>query len=349
MSILGIILILLAGFSQGTFGLGMKHQKPLSWAHFWLIYTFFGMLIIPILWGVFSTSAFWPILLATPHEVIFKAIGLGFLWGIGGILFGKSVEYVGISITNGVVMGLAGGLGAIIPLMGIPGVSSSPSFIWVIVGVAMMLVGVGFSAYAGIIRDKESHLSSPPSDTTARVSGIASQGSTIGLLIVILAGVLSSLLNVGFEAANPMVKIATDMGVSTSAAGLPARAIVVFGGFLMNAGYALYILLTSKNNQVSTDTISEPQATVKANLWAIFTGLLWFLPLGLSGIVAARIGVLGNTITWPVMLSLSLVFGNVWGYMTDEWKGAQKAFMWMIASSVILIVSCLILTFKDLL
>lgn len=339
MSILGIILLLFAGFSQGTFGLGMKHQKPLSWANFWLIYTCFGMLIFPVAWGMASTGEFWNIICNTSSDILFKAIGLGFLWGIGGILFGKSVQYMGISITNGVVMGLAGGLGAIIPLMGIPGITESPSFVWVIIGVGMMLIGVGCSAFAGILREKGNK-------QTATSAESAPKGGTIGLIIVVLSGVLSALLNVGFEAATPMVQAALDSGVDVSAAGLPSRAVVVFGGFLMNAGYALYVLFTAPKETVVADA---GETKGKAVMWAGLTGLLWFLPLGLSGIVAAMIGVLGNTITWPIMLSLSLVFGNIWGYTTGEWKGAKKAFMWMIASSVILIVSCLILTFKDML
>ena len=37
MSELGLVLLLLAGFAQGSFGLGMKKQSPLSWESFWLI------------------------------------------------------------------------------------------------------------------------------------------------------------------------------------------------------------------------------------------------------------------------------------------------------------------------
>lgn len=41
----------------------------------------------------------------------------GFLWGIGGILFGLSVSYVGLSLTYGIVMGLAGSIGSLVPLV----------------------------------------------------------------------------------------------------------------------------------------------------------------------------------------------------------------------------------------
>ena len=38
MSELGLVLLLLAGFAQGSFGLGMKKQSPLSWESCRFIY-----------------------------------------------------------------------------------------------------------------------------------------------------------------------------------------------------------------------------------------------------------------------------------------------------------------------
>lgn len=160
MSELGLVLLLLAGFAQGSFGLGMKKQSPLSWESFWLIYSLFAMLVVPFVWGYAGFDSFMESILMTDSKVIMTSLLLGFLWGIGGILFGMSVSYVGISITNGVVMGLAGGLGAIIPLFGIEGATHQPSFIYVILGVAIMLVGVALSAYSGILREKEQNVGS---------------------------------------------------------------------------------------------------------------------------------------------------------------------------------------------
>ncbi len=337
MTVTGIILLLLAGFAQGSFGMGMKNQKPLSWEAFWFIYSIVAMLVIPIVWGLVASGSFFDAIFTTDGSTLFTSILLGFLWGIGGILFGVSVNYVGVSITNGVVMGLAGGLGAIIPLFGIAGASAQPSFPYVIIGVAIMLVGVAMSAYSGILRDKEQGQSS---------EGGSKDKSLLvkGMILVTLSGVLSSLLNIGFEAATPVLANAKAMGMSDAAAAIPPRAVVVFGGLLMNLGYAIFLLC--KNNTWS-DFTNLSGARVKSVVWAKLTGLLWFLPLGLSGIVASSIGEMGNVITWPVMLALSLIFGNVWGYVSGEWKGTKNSFKVMTAAAFVLIVACLILTFKD--
>lgn len=335
MSVTGIVLLFLAGFAQGTFGIGMKRISPLSWESFWLVYSVVGMLLIPLVWGIIATPCFFEAIFQTDISCLISSFILGFLWGIGGILFGVGVNYVGVSITNGVVMGLAGGLGAIIPLFGIDGVTKQPSFIYVIIGVIAMLVGVFFSAYSGILRDRK------------RSENVSKQSKSFkGLFIVVLAGILSSLLNIGFEEATPIVVAAKNMGAPDEAASIPARAFVVLGGLFMNAGYAIFLLIRNSSWR-DFNSISVNKGSYRSIFMAAFTGLLWFLPLGLSGIVAVSIGELGNVITWPVMLSLSLIFGNIWGYFTGEWKDSKKAFSVMILSSVILIVACLILTFKD--
>ena len=115
-------------------------------------------------------------------------------------------------------------------------------------------------------------------------------------------------------------------------------------GLLMNAGYAIFLLC---KNKTWGDFSFKQQGSITASVWAVITGFLWFLPLGLSGIVSVSIGELGNVITWPVMLSLSLIFGNIWGYLTGEWKNTKHSFLLMIVASVILIAACMILTFKD--
>ncbi len=338
MTLTGILLLLFAGFAQGSFGMGMKKQQPLSWESFWMIYSLFGMLIIPIIWGIMGSGSFFEAIFSTNTDVILESILLGFLWGIGGILFGVSVNYVGVSITNGVVMGLAGGLGAIIPLFGIEGVTELPSFDYVLIGVTIMLIGVAMSAYSGILRDKEQRHSEVEENK-------GNKNILTGLVIVTLSGVLSALLNIGFEQATPIVAKAKELGINEANAAIPARATVVFGGLLMNVLYAGYLLFKNKTWGDFAKIGSGAERT--ASVWAMITGLLWFLPLGLSGIVAVSIGELGNVITWPVMLALSLIFGNIWGYLSGEWKGTKSSFKIMTIAAVLLIIACLVLTFRD--
>ena len=82
-----------------------------------------------------SQSLVFEIISSSPSEAIFSAMLLGFLWGIGGIMFGVSVPYIGLSLTMGIVMGLAGSAGSLIPFFQIDDVFSQPAFPYVIGGI----------------------------------------------------------------------------------------------------------------------------------------------------------------------------------------------------------------------
>src|SRR5262252_758203 len=102
--ILPLSLVVLASVFQGTFGLGMKHIKPLAWEAWWLVYSLVAMIAVPLLWAVAAVPDLAGSVFGAPSSAVFQAALFGFLWGIGGILFGLSVTYVGLSLTYGIVM-----------------------------------------------------------------------------------------------------------------------------------------------------------------------------------------------------------------------------------------------------
>ncbi len=338
MSELGLVLLLLAGFAQGSFGLGMKKQSPLSWESFWLIYSLFAMLVVPFVWGYAGFDSFMESILMTDsksnYDITAFRLFVGYWWNF---IWNECLLCWNIYNQWG-----SNGIGrrswSHNSFVWHRRATHQPSFIYVILGVAIMLVGVALSAYSGILREKEQNVGS------SKVNNSQKSSLVKGLVIVVSSGILSSLLNVGFEAAIPIIDNAKSLGATYSASSIPARAVVVFGGLLMNAGYAIFLLC---KNKTWGDFSFKQQGSITASVWAVITGFLWFLPLGLSGIVSVSIGELGNVITWPVMLSLSLIFGNIWGYLTGEWKNTKHSFLLMIVASVILIAACMILTFKD--
>jgi L-rhamnose-H+ transport protein len=202
-----IVLVVFASFFQGSFGLGMKYIKPLAWEAWWIVYSVIAMLLFPVIWGLLVVPDLFGVISAAPSAVIFKAMIFGFLWGVGGILFGVSVNNVGVSITYGIVMGLASAVGSLIPLFQIPGFSASPAFPYILLGVGVMLVGVLISGIAGVTRDKVQQA------VGNKIEGIK-QGKAFqkGLILAITSGVLSALLNVGFSNAMPIAKDAVGAG-----------------------------------------------------------------------------------------------------------------------------------------
>jgi len=323
---LPFLLVIFASLFQGSFGLGMKYMAPLKWESWWLVHATIAMVLFPLAWALIVVPDLFGIIGNAPTNAVFIAMLFGFLWGIGGILFGVSVPYIGISLTYGIVMGLASSVGSLIPLFQMEDASSQPAFPYVIAGVLVMLVGVAITAVAGIKRDK------------IKNSGGSSKNIVTGLIIASVCGVLSALLNVGFSNAAPVAKVAESAGVITRNSSLAAWVVVLGGAYLMNAGYAIVLLI--KNKSWSSFGVAK---SGKAYMWAIVAGLCWFAALGVYGQGSALMGDLGPVIGWPILLGLSLIISNLWAYLAGEWKGAKKPFMILLLGLLVLIAASVIL------
>ncbi len=331
-SILAITLVVFASFFQGTFGLGMKYMAPLKWEAWWLIHAFVAMILVPVVWSLIVIPDLFEVISHTDRSILWLAAFYGFLWGIGGILFGVSVEKTGISITYGIVMGLAASMGSIIPLFQIDGATSQPSFPIILMGVGLLLVGVAITAVAGVQRDK---LKTDNSTTNKSIN--------LGVLIAVASGVLSAFLNVGFSNAAPVAKVAEEQfGVDTQNASLAAWVVVLIGAFAMNGGYALF-RLTQKKSWDSYKSLNNG----KAYKWAILSGIFWFAALGVYGQGAALMGKLGPVIGWPILLGLALIISNIWAYRAGEWKNAKKPFKVLLGGLAVLIAAIGILGYAN--
>ena len=326
--LLPFVLLIFASFFQGSFGLGMKYMSPLSWEAWWLIHVTIAMIIFPFLWAIIVVPNLFDIISSSPVESIQMAMLYGFLWGIGGIMFGVSVPYIGLSLTMGIVMGLAGSVGSLIPFFQGSNSTSDPVFSYVLGGLLISLVGVALTAKAGIDRDKLQN-----SNDSNNQSNIIK-----GILIAVVCGVLSALLNVGFSNAAPIAKTAEDFGVITRNSSLVAWVVVLWGAFLMNALYCVYLLF--KNNSWNS---FNPVNSFKAYRWSVIAGLCWFAALGVYGQGAALLGDIGPVIGWPILLGLSLIISNFWAYRAGEWKNAKKPFNLLLIGLIVLIFSAIVL------
>lgn len=324
-------LVLFASIFQGSFGLGMKFMAPLKWEAWWLVHATIAMLVFPLIWALIVVPDLFVIIAAAPIHSILIGMLFGFLWGIGGIMFGKSVPYIGISLTYGVVMGICSAVGGLIPFFQLEHATSLPAFPYVMGGVVIMLIGVAITAYAGILKDKMTE---------------AGDGKKVnlkvGLVIAVVSGVLSALLNVGFVNAQPIAQGAEASGVIVRNSSLAAWVVVLMGAYIMNAGYAIFLLTKNK----TWNSFAVPQSG-KAYMWSVIAGLFWFGALGVYGQGAAMMGNMGPVIGWPILLGVSLIVSNVWAYLNKEWKGAAKPFVWLLIGLAVLIVATIVLGYSN--
>lgn len=324
-------LVLLASIFQGSFGLGMKFMAPLKWEAWWLVHAAVAMLLFPLGWALLVVPDLFNIIAEAPTGAIWSGMLFGFLWGIGGILFGKSIPHIGMSLTYGIVMGVCSAVGSLIPFFQLENATALPAFPYVVGGVILMLIGVAITAYAGVKRDMAS-------DEGAGLT----VNLKLGLTIALLSGVLSALLNVGFVNAQAVGQTAEAAGVPVRNTSLAIWVVVLLGAFVMNAGYAVYLLIKNR----SWSSFSTPNAG-KAYLWSVIAGLLWFGALGVYGQGATLMGDMGPVIGWPILLGVSLIVSNLWAYLNKEWQNASGPFVWLLAGLAVLIAATLVLGYAN--
>jgi L-rhamnose-H+ transport protein len=208
--------------------------------------------------------------------------------------------------------------------------TSNPAFPVVIAGVLVMLIGVTITAVAGIKRDMVKNEDNKSGNIVK------------GMIIASVCGVLSALLNVGFANAAPVAKVAEAAGVITRNSSLAAWVVVLVGAYLMNAGYAVVLLI--RNRSWNSFTVAK---SGKAYMWSVIAGLCWFAALGVYGQGSALLGEIGPVIGWPILLGLSLIISNIWAYTSGEWKGAKGPFRLLLLGLAVLILATVILGYAN--
>ncbi|CAN0605767.1 unnamed protein product [Ectocarpus sp. 12 AP-2014] len=76
---LPLVLVLLASFFQGTFGLGMKYMAPLKWEAWWLVHAFVAMIFVPMLWAFLVIPDLFGVIMSTESSVLLLAAFYGLL------------------------------------------------------------------------------------------------------------------------------------------------------------------------------------------------------------------------------------------------------------------------------
>ena len=309
---LGMGLVLLGGFLTGSFAVPMKRMPAWRWEHTWLIYSFFGMVIVP-----------WSFALATvPHlfQVYSKAswsdlvnIALfGFAWGIGSTLVGLGITRVGMALGFAIILGITGALGSLLPLA----ILRSDQ-LWtrqgytVMAGLVVVTAGIILSSIAGGRRERE---------LAAQVHVPAQTGFVTGLVICVLAGVFSSLLNFSFVFGKNLQQLSLAAGARPAMASSPIWVVILGAGFFANAGYCVYLLQKDRGWKLLTSG-----QNIRAYwLGSIVMGAVWFSGIAIYGMGVAALGPLGAIIGWPVFMVMIIMAANVWGVLTGEWKGASR-------------------------
>jgi len=141
----GVFLHSLGGLAAGSFYIPFKKVRGWSWESYWLVNGVFSWIVLP--WVVALMVC--PNLMAVFREAPLSNMGwayfFGVLWGVGGLTFGLSMRYLGMSLGYALALGFCAAFGTIIPPMfsgKFGGLVESHSGRLILTGVGVCLAGI---------------------------------------------------------------------------------------------------------------------------------------------------------------------------------------------------------------
>src|SRR5687767_3184930 len=114
-AILGVFFHFIGGFASGSFYIPYKKVKGWAWESYWIVGGLFSWLLIPFIAAYLTVPGFMSIIKNTSGNTLFWTYLMGVLWGIGGLTFGLSMRYLGLSLGMSVALGFTSAFGSLVP------------------------------------------------------------------------------------------------------------------------------------------------------------------------------------------------------------------------------------------
>ena len=332
-TLVGILLVVAAGLTIGSMGWPMKVCRQLGFGHMWLSGMLAGLLVTPWLIALCGVPDLFAAYATVAPSTLLKANAFSLAWGIANVLMGVAILRLGASLTLAILTGIGASLGVTLPMIlkgsglfaAAPSLASLPGAV-VLLGVLVMLAGVVLCAKSGQIRESDS-----PAGSTGR------SGYATGLLLVILAGILSAGISFTFIfSQDEIVRAVTSRGAGSVAANASVWAVALLGGMLVNVIYPA--VLIAREGSWSKFMEYPGQVALSAII-----GIQFFLGVLLMGQGMVALGALGASVGFGMSQGMQIIGGQLLGFLSGEWKQAPLQARRLIFAAIALLLGAAII------
>ena len=332
-TLIGLLIIAAGSFGQSSSYVPIRGVRAWSWENFWMVQGIFAWLVFPFAGALLSLPEGISLMTVLSAGSAWKSVMYGFLWGIGGLTFGLSMRYLGVALGQSIALGTCSAFGTLLPALFAGTDLLHGDGLHLLIGVAVTVAGIAVIGYAGSLKSRNM-------SEEAKREAVKDFALTKGLAVALLAGVMSACFALGLDAGAPVKEAALAKGATPLLAGLPVIALVTAGGFVTNAAYCLW--QNAKNRTFGEYFAPEGKVLLSNILFCALAGLLWYSQF--FGLEAGKSFLTDSPVllafSWSILMSLNVVFSNVWGIILKEWKGASvKAVAVLAAGLAILIFS----------
>jgi L-rhamnose-H+ transport protein len=367
---LGVLFHWLGGLASASFYVPYRGVKNWAWETYWLVGGFFSWIIVPWLLALTMTRDLTQVLRETPSSAILWAYFFGVLWGLGGLTFGLTMRYLGMSLGMAVALGYTAAFGTLMPPIFrgefAKQVLGTRSGLIILVGVAVCLLGIAFAGAAGVSKEREM------SEAQKRAS-IKEFDLKKGLLVATFSGVMSACFAYGLAAGDPIKVITVQHGTTGLWQGLPVLVVVLAGGFTTNFIWCVILNVRNRtgyqyfNSEIRgkvpqrseetiieavTDAPGEEMAVAAAvaqdmrvkvpmlpnYLFSALAGTTWYMQFFFYTMGETQMGRYKFS-SWTLHMASIIIFSTLWGIALNEWKGAGGRTRLLVGLSLLVLVT----------
>ena len=334
---LGVFLHSVGGFAAGSFYIPFRKVQNWAWESYWLVSGFFAWIIVPWVAVLLTVPNIKDVLLGAPITSIGMCYLFGVLWGVGGLTFGLSMRYLGMSLGYAMALGYCAAFGTIIPPIyfgTFVDLISSASGAVTFGGVLVCLAGIAVCGWAGISKERE--LSDDQKKETIKEFDFRK-----GIWVALLCGVMSACFAFGIAAGKPIAEHAVALGTVPLFMNNPVFIFILLGGFTTNF---IWCVMLNIKNRTSKDYCQSGEAPLFLNyFFSALAGTIWYFQFLFYGMGTTRMGRYDFS-SWSIHMAFIIVFSNIWGLFFREWKGSSRSTLRIIISGIlVLIVSTVVI------
>jgi L-rhamnose-H+ transport protein len=372
---LGVFFHWLGGFASGSFYVPYKGVKKWSWETYWLVGGVFSWIICPSLLASLLTNDLIGVLRQQSGSTLWWTYFFGAMWGFGGLTFGLTMRYLGMSLGMGVALGYCAAFGTLLPPLfksfapSIPVAetlgqiaATGPGQI-TLVGVGVCMFGIGIAALAGLTKEREM----PAGEKQKAVAEFA---FTKGLLIATFSGIMSACFAFALTAGNPIGAASLAAGTNVIWTGLPKLVVVLLGGFTTNFIWCIILNVRNRTGyQYLASAVRPEHAQLTASggkgagapaagdpvaadlnvpvlgnyFFSALAGTAWYFQFFFYTMGETQMGHFSFA-SWTLHMASIIIFSTMWGWIFHEWKGAsRKAHVLIGAGITVLILSTVVI------
>ena len=365
---LGVFFHWLGGLASGSFYVPYKGVRNWSWETYWLVGGVFSWIVCPVLLASLLTEDVWGVLRDQPWSTLGWTYLFGALWGFGGLTFGLTMRYLGMSLGMGVALGYCAAFGTLLPPVfkaffpsipvpeSIAEIAATHSGRITLLGVLVCLVGIGVAAYAGLTKEREM-----PEEDKKRA--IAEFHFAKGILVATFSGIMSACFSFALTAGGPIGVSSTATGTPTLWTGLPKLVVVLLGGFTTNFVWCVALNLRNKTGYQYLAGQVRPEHAGAASgggehggavaavpsavalevprfgnyFFSALAGTTWYFQFFFYTMGETQMGRYGFA-SWTLHMASIIIFSTMWGWIFHEWKGSSRKAHGLIATGIALLI-----------